>query len=179
MFQKLNLSIDTEPLRNALATTNLWDKYPFRRLGDSPHREMVDIWVRFNDIQKYLRVGSFKGLIDEHESVWYESDIAELVKPIANQLMQYVDGKKLGGILITKLPPNKKIYPHIDTGWHAEYYDKYYVCIKDSGSRFIFEDNEFQPKENEIWKFENNVTHSIINADGERIAMIICIKGKM
>ena len=178
MYEKLNIHIDTSRLRHALEKTDLWDKYPFRRLGNSPHREMVDIWIRFNNIQSYLRTGDLTTICDEHESIWYESEIADLVKPIADQLMQFVDGKELGGILITKLPANKQIYPHIDTGWHAEYYDKYYVCVKDSGSRFIFDCGEFQPKENEVWKFENNVTHSIVNGNGERISLIICIKEK-
>ena len=178
MYQKLDITIDTTALKNALEKTDLWDKYPFRRLRNSPHKEMVDIYVRFMNLQPYLRTGDSSLLGKPHKSIWYESEIATLVKPIAKKIMDHVNGKQLGGILITKLPPNKQIYPHRDYGWHAEYYDKYYVCIKDGGSRFIFEDGEINPTENDVWKFNNQQTHSVVNANKERFAMIVCIKGK-
>ena len=175
-FCQLNLNIDVEPLKKALETTKLWDKHPFRRLENSPHREMVDIWARFNDIQPYLKGKDFKTLTDEHDSVWYYSELTPVIKPIAYQIMAHVQGERLGGILITKLPPNGKIYPHADDGWHAKYYQKYYVCIKDAGSKFVFNNGEIKPKEGEVWWFDNSRTHSVINTDKERIAMIVCIK---
>ena len=175
-FYRLNLKADVEPLKTALETTTLWDKHPFRRLGDSPHREMVDIWARFNDLQPYLNGKDFRGINDEHDSIWYYSELTPLVKEIAYKIMAYVNGERLGGILITKLPPNGQIYPHSDHSWHAHYYQKYYVCIKDAGSKFIFNNGEIKPQEGDIWWFDNSKTHSVINTDKERIAMIVCIK---
>lgn len=175
-YNCLAIEIDIDPLKAALEKTNLWDKYPLRRLQNSPHREMKDIWVRYNNIQPFLKSGDFSTVNDEHDSIWYETELKKLVKPIANEIMHHVQGERLGGILITKLPPNKQIYPHKDSGWHATYYDKYYVCVKDQGSRFLFVDGTIEPKEGQVWWFDNSKMHSVKNTDQERIAMIICIK---
>ncbi len=173
-FAKLDLKIDVEPLKAVLEYTDLWNKYPFRKRG--PHVEMTDIWVRYNDIQPYLKSGDLTHINDEHDSVWYPSSIVPLVKEIANKIMYHVQGERLGGILITKLPPNGQIKKHVDGGWHAAYYDKYYVCVKDYGSKFVFETGKIEPNEGEIYWFDNSRLHGVENTDKERIAMIICIK---
>lgn len=173
-FSKLDLNVDTEPLKKALEKSDLWDQYPFRRRG--PHEEMVDIWIRYNDIQPFLRSGDLSKFADEHDSIWYRSNLVPLVKPIAHKIMNHVQGERLGGILITKLPPKGKIKSHIDDGWHAKYYDKYYVCVKDNGSQFQFDAGNIKPKEGEIYWFDNSKPHGVQNGDHERMAMIICIK---
>jgi len=175
-YHKLNLTVDIESLQKELQTTELWDKYPFRRLDDSPHAEMTDIWVRYNDIQPYLKAGDLSQFNCEHDSVWYDEKLKKIIKPIANKIMHHVQGERLGGILITKLPPYGKIKPHTDSGWHAGYYDKYYVCVKDSGSKFVFDDGHIEPSEGDVWWFDNSQTHAVENGNKERIAMIICIK---
>lgn len=175
-FDCLDLTVDIEPLKQALETTKLWDKYPFRRLGNSPHKEMVDIWARYGDIQPHLRKGNLSELTDEHDSIWYRSELTEIIKPIAYKIMSFVDGERLGGILITKLPPNGKIHKHSDDGWHARYYEKYYVCVKDAGSKFVFDSGTIMPKEGQVWWFDNSNPHGVENCDQERIAMIVCVK---
>ena len=131
-FAKLDLTVDVEPLKQFLSDDSLWGKYPFRKRG--PHSEMTDIWVRYNNIQPYLRSGDLTHINDEHDSIWYDTPVVSFVKPIAHKIMSHVQGERLGGILITKLPPNGKIASHVDNGWHAAYYEKYYVCVKDGGS---------------------------------------------
>lgn len=173
-FAKLGLKVDVEPLKAALETTDLWNKIPFRKRLE--HEEMVDIWVRFNDIQPFIKKGNLDGLCDEHDSVWYRSPLVPLVKPIAHQIMSHVQGERLGGILITKLPPGGKIGKHSDGYWHAEYYDKYYVPVKDTGSRFIFDSGAIEPEEGDVWWFDNSKPHAVENTDTERMAMIVCIK---
>jgi len=173
-FAKLDLTVDVEPLKQLLADDSLWGKYPLRKRG--PHIEMTDIWVRYNDIQPYLRSGDLTHINDEHDSIWYQTPTVPFVKTIAHKIMAHVNGERLGGILITKLPPNGKIAKHIDGGWHAAYYEKYYVCVKDSGSKFVFDSGNIEPKEGEIYWFDNSRPHGVENTDKERIAMIICIK---
>jgi len=154
-------------LRSIEDNPHLWDQNPQRRIYEgSPHSEMVDIWVRFG-------IGDCSG---EHESHWYESDVAEAVKPIAFNIMQLVDGERLGGILITKLPPCGKISAHIDYGWHASYYEKFYVALKPNGI-FGFECGNIEAKQGECYMFKNNVLHWVENDTAEeRISMIVCIK---
>ena len=94
------------------------------------------------------------------------------------ELMTIVSGERLGGVLITKIPPGGEIKPHVDAGWHAEYYEKYYVPIKnEKGAKFHFEDAVLEPKQGEVWNFDNSKLHWVTNGSAEdRIAMIICIR---
>ena len=143
----------------------------------SPHGEIKDIWVRYGDISAMVESGDYSGIADEHESIWLQ-DLPE-AKKICYKVMSMVGGDRLGGVLITTLPMGGKISPHVDGGWHAAYYDKYYVPIKNKpGSVFGFADGVIDPDVGDVWKFDNSILHWVNNdSDSERIAMIICIKG--
>jgi hypothetical protein len=145
----------------------------------SPHSEMDDIWLRYGDISDMVASGDYSNIADEHDSVWLK-DLPE-AKKICRKVMAMVGGDRLGGVLITRLPVGGEIKPHTDSGWHAEYYNKYYVPIKNAeGSVFGFIDGVIDPNIGEVWKFDNSVLHWVSNnSDSERIAMIICIKGEM
>jgi len=176
--KKLNMSVNVEPLKKALdENISLFGKYNYRGAEGGPHVEMKDIWVRYNDINPYLESGDFSTFADEHDSIWYDVINVLPVKEIAFKIMEHVDGERLGGILITKLPPGGKIKRHIDGGWHAAYYDKYYVPVKDYGSTFNFTDGALLAGEGNVYWFDNSIEHWVENdTDMDRIAMIICIK---
>jgi len=178
---KLKLRIDVEPLREALNIhADLFGQYPQRgESKTSPHHEMKDIWIRFNDIKPYLDSGDFSDFSGEHDSSWYDSvkKLPEVLEPIF-KIMTAVQGERLGGVLITRLLPGGEIKPHKDSGWHAAYYEKYYVAITNKkGSTFCFHDGVIEAQEGEVYWFSNSNYHWVKNeTDSERIAMIVCIK---
>lgn len=137
---------------------------------------MTDIWARFRDPKTFIEKNDFTGFTDPHESVWLE-EIPD-VKKICYELMQIVEGGQLGGVLITKLPPGKKILPHVDSGWHAEHYDKYFVPIQNAkGAEFCFENGVAPASEGTPVWFRNDVLHWVNNySNQDRIAMIVCIR---
>ena len=175
-INKLDITFCVEYLKSWLETCDLFGEYNQRAGEDSPHKEMTDIWARYKNPEECIKSGDWSSFGLEHKSEWLK-DIPE-VKEISDQLMQFLGGEQLGGVLITKLPPNGKILPHVDAGWHAEYYDKYYIPIKNSkGATFSFDNATINPKEGEVYAFRNDVTHWVENNSNEdRIAMIICIK---
>lgn len=180
-FAKVADNLDVKPLQTAiLRQPKLFGKYTQR--GDfkgSPHSEMKDIWVRYNDVTPFLEKNSFVGFDSEHDSIWYPSAYAiPQVRKVVFDLMRIVEGERLGGILITKLPPGGNIKKHSDGGWHAEYYDKYFVPIlNEEGAIFGFEDGIIAPKIGEAYWFDNSVPHWVENnTDSDRIAMIVCIR---
>ncbi|MFV2057386.1 MAG: aspartyl/asparaginyl beta-hydroxylase domain-containing protein [Thiohalomonadales bacterium] len=178
---KLDLTINVKPLLNTLKEhADLFGRIPYRKNApNSPHSEMTDIWIRFNDVKPFEKSGDFTKLVDEHESVWYENEAVPEAKKICSTVMEYCKGSRLGGVLITKLEPGKEISPHTDSGWHADYYDKYYIpIVNKTGSSFYFYDGVIDsPDEGSVWFFDNSFTHWVKNdSDSERIAMIICLK---
>jgi len=183
-FEKIDLTVNVEPLRkNLVKHPEYFGEYKHRTAHDqSPHREVTDIWVRYNDITPFERGEKpFSEFADKHRSIWYPiaSKIPEVIEPVTD-IMKFVNGKELGGVLITKLPPGGQVYPHTDSGWHAEYYDKYFVPIQnDKGAEFYFIDGVIKPNEGEVYKFDNSYIHWVKNnSTKDRIAMIVCIKGE-
>lgn len=175
-FLPLATGIDVAPLRAALdAQPDLFGVYTDRAAyPGSPHQEMTDIWVRFNALAK--RGPEFNA---EHDSVWYPAYAAlPELKPIIFGLMRAVEGERLGGILITKIPPGGAIAAHVDSGWHAGYYEKFYIAVQNApGAVFRFPDGDLVAAPGDCYWFNNSVSHSVENnADQERIALIVCIK---
>lgn len=179
--KRIDLNVDVDPLKIALDKHKyLFGEINWRKGEGSPHNEMEDIWLRYNDIKPYEKTGDYSTFNDEHDPIWYESikKLPEAI-PLIFDLMAKVRGERLGMVIITKLPPGGKIYPHIDGGWHAGYYDKYYIPIANKlGSSFFFTDGVIEsPKEGSVWWFDNSNEHWVFNnTDSERIAMIVCIK---
>ncbi len=180
-YKKLDLRLNVQPLKEALERrSDLFGKYDYRATSEgSPHSEMKDIWVRYKDVAPHIKSGDFSSFANEHDSIWYQvyRDLPE-TKEIIFSVMNAVNGERLGGVLITKLPPGGKIKKHVDGGWHAEYYDKYYVPVKnEDGAIFSFEDGVIAPAEGDVYWFDNSKPHWVENnSDSERIAMVICIR---
>jgi len=167
------VALNVDDLAKRLQDDGLFNLYDWRK-EKYAHRDMKDIWVRYNHVSN---LG--ERFNDVHDSVWYPiiEKIPEVL-PIVFNLMAFVSGERLGGVLITKLPPKGKIARHIDEGWHAGYYEKFYVPIQnEKGSKFCWDDLEIEPKAGEVWQFDNSVPHWVENnSDADRIAMIVCIK---
>lgn len=165
---------DVHDLAVRLQDDSLYGLHGSRKYTTDVHSDMNDIWVRYNHIDN---LGEHFN--DSHESVWYPiiERIPEVL-PIVFDLMAAVSGERLGGVLITKLKAGGKILPHIDRGWHAGYYDKFFVPIQnDKGAIFCWDDQVIEPEAGDIWQFNNDVNHWVENnSNRDRIAMIVCIK---
>lgn len=175
-FQKV-ADLDVMPLLEQLdARPELWGANPWRKtMPGGPHREMTDIWIRYNSPD---RIGK-PGFTAEHDSVWYPAyGRLPALRGLIFPLMGMVEGERLGGVLITKIPPGAGIATHVDGGWHVEYYDKFYVSLRSSpGAKFICRDEVLEPQPGECWRFDNRLPHSVQNDSSEdRITLIVCIR---
>lgn len=179
-FLKIADNLNVLPLQLALVRQpELFGRRSARKDGyeGSPHTAMSDIWVRYNDPDNLAK--GMEAFNSEHDSVWYpEAAYIPEVRAICLQLMAMVGGERLGGVLITKIPPGGEIAPHVDRGWHAEYYDKFYVPIQnDEGAVFGFEDGEIRPRLGEAYWFHNGRPHWVKNESSrDRISLIVCIR---
>lgn len=183
-FRRICAGIDVAPLLAQIeAHPELWDAYSRRKTEPgSPHSRMSDIWIRYNDI-KHLENRDPHHFHDEHVPVWYPAwGALPALRQIIFDLMALVQGEMLGGVLITRIPARERIEPHIDHGWHVEYYEKYYVALQsESGANFWCEvDGESEavcPAPGECWLFDNRKLHWVVNDSGkDRMTLIICIR---
>jgi hypothetical protein len=183
-FQNIASGIDVAPLLAQLeAHPELWNANPWRKTRpDTAHAEMTDIWVRYNDIARLdlENPGEFNA---EHVPVWYPAwNVLTELHDIVFDLMARVRGEMIGGILITKIPSGCALKPHVDTGWHVEQYDKFYLSLESGeGAVFSCEHDGYieslSPKPGEIWLFDNRKKHWVENNSGaDRVTVIICIR---
>lgn len=174
----LPFKFDPAPLRaELLEHPELWDEITHRtEHPKSPHREVSDIWLRYNDIENFKGdMATFNG---PHESVWYPA-VRSLpsVKPLVYRVAKEVEAQSVGGILITKVPAGKQVYPHIDQGWHAGHYQKVALQIQGNESQgFCYEDGRLSAVSGQAYQFHNHVPHWVVNdSDEDRVTLIITL----
>ncbi len=165
--------VDVQPMRAALAEhPDLWDRNPQRTAPkDSAHHGLSDIWARFADPATMREDGS-------HDSVWYPAADVLPVRELVFPLMSAVRGERLGGVLITRIPPGAMCRPHADEGWHARQYGKFAVQIEAAPQQaFCFEDAALVTKPGDVFWFDNSRTHWVTNdSQVDRVTLIACIR---
>lgn len=176
MIEDLGYRFDVSALNQQLAANrDIWDRYRFRTSNPlSPHRECSDIWARYNDLKN---MGP--GFNDEHESVWYP--VAEKIPAVLDLCDEMQDATKahqLGGVLITKIPAWKQVYPHSDHGWHAEHYEKFAILLQgNTNQAFCFDGIQHRCEAGDSFTFNNQHTHWVLNpTDEDRMTLIICAR---
>jgi len=162
----------------------LWNAFKYRTESSmSPHREVDDIWVRYNDIKNYDPQNPL-AFHDRHDSVFYINDrkFKEELFKINRAICEKYESAhtQFGGILITRIPAGKQVYRHNDShSWHAEYYcDKYLIPLEsDDNQSFNYEGQSVITPVGNIFSFNNLVDHWVLNdSDKPRVSLIICMR---
>lgn len=168
--------LDVAPLQRELAAhPEVWNEYRWRTEHPrSPHRDCSDIWCRYNAPENF---GPHFNAA--HESVWYPViEKLPAARDLTDAVMGCIDGEHLAGVLITKVPAGKQVYPHADRGWHAESFDKFAVLIEGNREQsFCFEGAEHRCEPGECFTFCNQQMHWVLNpTDRDRVTLIVCAR---
>jgi Aspartyl/Asparaginyl beta-hydroxylase len=174
------LRFDVERLKRELEESpEVWNEIPFRTrvFEGSPHREVDDVWVRYNHFRNFN--GDWAKFHDRHESEWYK--VCEKIpsaRRLSRDLANALQTSELGGVLLTRVPAGKQVYPHRDQGWHAGYYEKFVIQIVSApGQMFCFEDEELNARPGECYWFDNSYLHWVKNpTEEDRVSLIVCVR---
>jgi hypothetical protein len=175
-FYELCEGLDTVPIVHSLQTRpELWNQNDLRRVyPGTPHAECDDIWLRFQSDTL-----SPQDIVDAHESVNYPAmNAIPGVRSIVFGLMRQVEGERLGRVLITRLAPGRRIYPHVDGGEHAKYFKRYQVALHSlPGVLFRAGEERVQMRSGEVWWFDNGLEHEVVNNSADdRLTLIVDIR---
>lgn len=162
------------------ARPELWGRNVERLVKHGPHRETEDIWVRYRDPAELTGPSSFA---EPHFSVWYPAWRAlPSLEPIVFGLAATVRAVHIGGILLTRIPAGRNVYPHDDRGtWHSEYHNaKVWLPLRANDRCFNVSAGEWvKMAVGSAWHFDNLIEHSVHNrGDTERIALICCFRSE-
>lgn len=178
-IEKLPLFFDIRPLCEQIARhPDIWNTHTMRTDAyATPHKSVSDIWVRYNAWRNFT--GDIEAFNGEHDSEWYPViHKIPAAWSIAKRLCRALKGKRLGGVLITKVPAGGEVRPHVDHGWHAGYYEKFAVQLASTSEQaFCFEDGSLSALPGEVYTFQNDRLHWVTNPSNEdRMTMIVCVK---
>ena len=173
-------SVDTEPLLSeVLAQPELWNKNPCRLSRKTPHYETQDMILRYRDETSFRESGDWSRFVDAHLPQWNRTiEFLPAARNIVFELMSRYRGEMLGGVFIYKLQPGTQIYPHVDRGWHPEFYDKFNVCLASNRqTAFYYERSAMFQEAGDIHWFRNDVKHWVKNeGTTDHIVMTVCMR---
>lgn len=178
-ISRIGLTLDVSDILAQLdAHPEAWNRHrPRTETYGTPHSGVSDIWVRYNDWSNFK--GDLAAFNGPHVPVWYPviKDIPA-ARLLCLELLEHLGGGRLGGVLITRIPPGGEVAPHIDRGWHADHYQKYAIQVKGNKEQtFWFEDAQLHPETGDVYTFDNSRTHAVWNpSHEERITLIVCIR---
>jgi len=188
-FQRIFEGITIAPLLNALyRKPELWKADDFlRKFPQGPFGETETIYLRFQDKvdvgedPEKLRAYTENRLAghDLHECPW-RPEINELPEARTHiaALMSGMGATRLGRCMINRIAPGGRIFPHADSPWHADYWDRYHLVLQsEPGNVFRCGTEQVHMRPGELWWFENAVEHEVTNnSANDRIHMIIDLR---
>lgn len=179
--------VDTTNLMlNIKRHPELWKEDTFLRdYPQGPFGEIESIMLRFpekrvfeqeEELEKYRRGES---QFDQHESIDYPAfSVLSEARTIVFGLMAFVQGERLGRVMINKIAPGGRIYPHADTPEHTDYYTRFHVVLQSSPGCFLRAGEEqIEMKTGDVFWFNNKLEHEVVNNSAlDRISMVVDIK---
>jgi Aspartyl/Asparaginyl beta-hydroxylase len=176
-FHRLITGVNVEALLFQLASHEpLWGTNTKRKdFPGSPHAAADDIWLRWRGDQE-LDQGN-----DPFHSTWLPAEQRlPAIRPIVMGLMATVGATELGGVFVTRLPPQRQILPHSDKGgWHAEFMNVklYLPLLTNERCVNLCDGEEVVMGAGEVWLFNNLKMHCVRNdGDTDRMTLIACMR---
>lgn len=179
-FQKIRSGWDVSLALNAIMLNpQLWNLNIIRTSPDTKHHvEVDDILLRFNHLDQ-----SVLNIVNSKDCVNLEAfTLLPQLRPLIFGLMSLVEGEQLGRVMITRLRPGGKIHPHSDAvsevGSYSSFYTRYHIVLSGhEGSMFRAEEEVVCMRTGEVWWFDHNTTHEVLNNSMEdRIHLIVDIR---
>lgn len=187
-FQRITAGVDVIPLLLAIQRRpELWKEDTYLRdYPQGPFGEVDTIILRF-PVKRVLEqeeevravAAGLHPTIDQHESIDYPpyQRLPE-ARPLVMNLLAYVGGERLGRVMINRIKPGGRIFPHADTPAHAEYYTRFHIVLQSQpGVDFRCDEEHVYMAPGEVWWFNNKLEHEVFNNSADdRIHMIVDVR---
>ena len=186
-FLQLGSGLTVTPLLLAIhrleKSHGAWKEDTYLRdYPQGPFAEIESIILRFPqrsvfETEQALR--DHEANFDQHEN--YDQPIFKSLpeaRPLIFNLMAAVEGERLGRVMINKIAPGGRIFPHADTPVHAEYWDRFHIVLQSGpGCNFRCGDEQVNMPTGSVWWFNNRIEHEVHNNSAvDRIHMIVDIR---
>ncbi len=183
-FMRLSTGMDVGQVLLAIKRrADLWTEDTYLRdFPQGPFQQIESIMLRFpvkSVLETEAELQQHFSAYDQHENVDYPAyKMLPEARSLVMNLMAYVGGERLGRVMINKIAPGGKIFPHADTPVHADYYTRFHLVLQSQpGVVFRAGDEQVYMATGDVWWFDNKQEHEVINNSAdERIHMIVDIR---
>lgn len=168
-FRRIATGIDPAPLINALrAHTGIWREVTLRQdYAGSAHAATETVFLR--------APASLVNVLDELDCMDMPAiqRLSPAVLDTMGRLSDAVGVREWGRAMIVKLREGGCITPHTDQGAYARYYARFhYVLHSTRGCHFTVGDETVHMATGELWWFNHQVEHHVVNDGPVRIHLI-------
>lgn len=187
-FHFLAHGLDVNPLMLAIRRQpGLWQEDTFlRHYPQGPFGQTETIMIRFPEKVEGLteeQIEAYKqnqlAGYDQYEAVNYPAleKLPEARKLIFD-LMARVNGERLGRVMINKVCPGGRIFPHADTPEQTRYFSRYQIVLHAlPGSVLHCENENIMYETGQCFWFNNSLEHSVVNNSADdRVVMVVDIR---
>lgn len=184
-FQRIATGVNTTPLMLAInRRPDLWKEDTFLRdYPQGPFGEVDSIMLRFpvkRVIEQEAELEAYKDgthtAFDQHESIDYPpyAHLTE-ARPLVMNIFAAVAGERLGRVMINRIAPGGRIFPHADTPAHVDYYSRFHLVLQSSeGVRFRAGDEVAYWETGAVFWFNNRLEHEVVNESPiDRIHLVL------
>lgn len=183
-FVKLFQGVDIKPLQLAIMRRpELWKEDTYLRdYPQGPFGDTETIMLRFpvkTVKATQAEIDTYGASDTHHESIDYPAyKLLTEARPLVMNLMAYVQGERLGRVMINKLQPGGKVFPHTDTPSHTDYYSRFHIVLASNPDvTFRSGDEIVYMEPGSIWWFNNAKEHEVINnGNCDRIHVVVDIR---
>ena len=118
---------------------------------------------------------TLEGLFDNLEVVDFDYFVRLYeIQHLLQCALQSLKWRELGRIMIVRLKAGGEITPHTDQGAYARYYARFHLALESSpGCRFRCGPEEIYMAPGELWWFNHQVEHSVVNNGPDRTHIIV------
>lgn len=168
-FRRLIAGLDVRPALEELGQhPELWELIQLRQLyAGSAHVDTETIVLRGPN--------SAENLFDNLDCMYY-APIQQLRESIAlvRHVREFLKAREAGRIMLVRLNRDGWIRPHVDEGAYARYYARFHLVLDSNPDcRFACGDEKTVMAPGELWWFNHQKTHSVINNGAARTHLIM------
>lgn len=183
-FQQIAAGVDILPLMLAIKRRpELWKEDTYLRdYPQGPFGEVETIMLRFPEKRVFeleADLERYKGSLEQHICIDYPAyKILPEARPLIMSLMARVGGEQLGRCMINKVKPGGRIFPHVDTKAHTDYYSRHHIVLQTNPDS-VFRAGDEAPiwQAGDVFWFDNTQEHEVQNHGAtDRIHLVVDIR---
>lgn len=168
-FRRLLTKIDVGAAAAELvAQPDLWKVMQVRQKYEgSAHADTETIVLRGPD--------TINGIFDNLECVDFEvGEKLPATIELIRGVVSFLKAREIGRIMLVSLNAGGWIRPHVDEGRYARYFARFHLVIDSNpGCRFRCGEEFVSMVPGELWWFNHQIIHSVVNRGAERTHLIM------